>query len=68
MKVIYKVQQEYRSDIFGFGEIIHEQLPKTWKEMDDTWENEFSKLKFTVQSKVMIDNSARTSRSIRIGD
>lgn len=68
LKVIYKVQQEYRSDIFGFGEIIHEQLPKTWKEMDDTWENEFSKLKFTVQSKVMIDNSARTSRSIRIGD
>lgn len=68
LAVIQKVQREYHSDIFGFGEVIYEHMPKLWKNVEDHWENEFSKLVVTVQSKVVIDSSGKTSRSIRVGD
>ncbi|WP_379158508.1 Ger(x)C family spore germination protein [Paenibacillus sp. sgz5001063] len=66
--VIRKMQQEYHADIFGYGEIIHEHLPKVWTKLRDQWDNEFAKLDISVESKVRIENSAKTSRSIKLGD
>ncbi|OKP99934.1 Ger(x)C family spore germination protein [Paenibacillus sp. P46E] len=66
--VIRKVQQEYHADIFGYGEIIHEHQPKVWAKLRDNWDNEFAKLDISVDSKVIIENTAKTSRSIKLGD
>lgn len=64
--VIHKVQQEYHADIFGFGEIIHENMPRTWKKVEKDWDQEFRNLEIVVDAKVVIENSAQTSRSIKI--
>jgi spore germination protein KC len=66
LSVIKKVQQDYHSDIFGFGEIIFENMPKTWTELDKDWEREFSDLEVVVNSTVIIESSAQNSRSIQI--
>lgn len=66
LSVIHKVQQEYHADIFGFGESIHENMPKSWKKLKDNWGQEFTNLDVVVTSKVIIDSSAQTSRSIKI--
>ncbi|MNC45161.1 Spore germination protein B3 precursor [compost metagenome] len=66
LSVIKKVQQEYHSDIFGFGEIIFENMPKTWTKLDKDWEREFSSLDVVVNSTVIIESSAQNSRSIQI--
>lgn len=45
---IKTVQEEYQSDIFGFGEVIHRANPKAWKRLEQNWDQEFAKLDVTV--------------------
>ena len=65
--VIQKMQQQYKTDIFGFGEYIHENKPKLWEEIKDEWNEMFTELPITVSSEIIIESTAKTSRSIRIG-
>ncbi len=37
---LVKAQQEYRSDVFGFGEAVHRKYPGVWKEIKDNWGEE----------------------------
>ncbi|WP_409978343.1 Ger(x)C family spore germination protein [Anoxybacteroides tepidamans] len=54
-KAIQRVQQE-KSDIFGFGEVIHRSYPDEWKQMKKTWnERYFPRL----QVKVKVDAFVR---------
>lgn len=66
LSVIQKVQQEYHADIFGFGELIHEKMPRTWNKIEKDWNQKFIDIEVVVTSKVIIDSSAKTSRSIKI--
>lgn len=51
---IDKVQNEYQSDILGFGEAIHRSLPKEWRELEPKWEEEFpnTTVKIIIDSKI----------------
>ncbi|MDQ1003412.1 spore germination protein KC [Neobacillus niacini] len=51
---IKTVQEEYQSDIFGFGEVIHRADPKAWKRLQKNWDQEFAKLEVTVNVKAEI--------------
>ncbi|MBT2700864.1 Ger(x)C family spore germination protein [Bacillus sp. ISL-40] len=51
---IKKVQEDYQSDIFGFGEVIHRADPKAWKRLQQNWDQEFAKLEVTVNVKAEI--------------
>jgi spore germination protein KC len=42
-------QEEYQSDIFGFGEAIHRADPKGWKRFEPNWDQEFANLEVTVK-------------------
>lgn len=66
LSVIHRVQKEYHTDIFGFGEHLHEKLPRTWSKIEKSWKQEFTDVDVVVNSKVKIENSAQTSRSIKI--
>jgi len=35
--VIKKCQKEYKSDIFGFGSVLHKKNPGYWQKMKDDW-------------------------------
>ncbi|MBK1811469.1 Ger(x)C family spore germination protein [Clostridium sp. YIM B02505] len=65
---IRKVQEEYGSDIFGFGTKVHEDMPKAWKKLSTSWSDRFKELPISVTSKVKIKNSATTSKPLEIGD
>lgn len=39
--VIKKVQQEFKGDIFGFGEQMHEQNPDVWANVRDNWNDAY---------------------------
>lgn len=68
LSVIQKVQKEYHADIFGFGEVVHEYMPKHWAQIKERWDEEFTNLDVKVSSKVVIESSAKTSRAIKVGD
>jgi len=52
--VIRKVQQEYETDIFGFGEVLHKGHPSQWKKVQDNWNEVFShaEVKVEVETKI----------------
>ncbi|MFC0272049.1 Ger(x)C family spore germination protein [Metabacillus herbersteinensis] len=52
--VIKKVQEDYQSDIFGFGEVIHRTDPKAWKRIETNWDQEFESLEVSVKVKAKI--------------
>lgn len=56
--VIKKVQTEYGSDIFGFGEMVREQNPALWKTLEDKWDEIFPSLEVNVECKINIVNTA----------
>ncbi len=56
--VIKKVQTEYRSDIFGFGDMIHKKNHKLWAQISGNWDEIFPSLEISVNAKVNIVNSA----------
>lgn len=45
LSVIHRVQKDYHADIFGFGELLHEQMPQTWKKIEKDWERNSLKWK-----------------------
>jgi spore germination protein KC len=53
-RAIKTVQEEYQSDIFGFGEVIHRADPKAWKRLEQNWDQEFAKLDVTVNVEAKI--------------
>ncbi|WHY55580.1 Ger(x)C family spore germination protein [Peribacillus simplex] len=47
--------QKNKSDIFGFGEIMHENHPKEWKKIEKNWDDvSFPKLEVDVQAETFI--------------
>ncbi len=56
--MIKQVQTEIKSDIFGFGHIIHQRDLKLWRQIKNDWEQRFETLPVSVTCKVNIKNSA----------
>lgn len=47
--------QKNKSDIFGFGELMHESHPKEWKKIEKNWDDDaFPKLEVDVQVETFI--------------
>lgn len=55
--VIQKVQSEYDSDIFGFGELIYKKNNSLWKQLEGTWDELFSSLEVEVHADIHIVNT-----------
>ncbi|SES10940.1 Ger(x)C family spore germination protein [Psychrobacillus sp. OK032] len=53
---IKTVQNDFNSDVFGFGATIYQQDPKEWKKIQDNWEEEFPNLKVNVDVNVKIEH------------
>lgn len=56
--VIKKVQSEYGSDIFGFGNMIYKKDLKVWKQLSENWEEHFRSLEVEVDSEIQIVSTA----------
>ena len=64
VRVIHKVQSEYDSDIFGFGQLIYQEMPDVWEQYKDNWDDEFKDLTLQVSSEIMIRNAAHSTKSL----
>jgi len=58
---IQKAQQQFESDIFGFGIYMHSQHPQEWKEIKYKWDNLFVKAKINVkvETTILTEGSAK---------
>lgn len=63
---IRKVQEEYKSDIFGFGEAIHRSNPEMWNLLKKDWDDrEFPDLKVHTEVDVKIRRLGTTTQPPR---
>lgn len=61
--LIKKVQADFGSDIFGFGNELYQKDFKLWKQLRENWETDFPKLEVTVESRIHIMGSSTTLKS-----
>jgi spore germination protein KC len=66
-RVIKKVQNEYGSDIFGFGRIVQDERPGVWRKMEKDWEEIYKDLDVKVKAEIKIKNSSLLLKPIKIG-
>ncbi|MDD9267065.1 Ger(x)C family spore germination protein [Paenibacillus sp. GCM10023248] len=63
-QLIDKVQKEYKTDIFGFGEVVHRKYPKQWKNLEKDWSHTFSQLQVSVKVDIHCKEPGQTTSSI----
>lgn len=68
VNLVKKVQNDYDSDIFGFGETIRKELPNEWRKMSKDWDNLFKQVDVEVEAEVKIKNTGLSSKPIKVGD
>ncbi|MWC27163.1 Ger(x)C family spore germination protein [Paenibacillus sp. MMS18-CY102] len=64
-QAIATVQNKYKVDIFGFGEVMHREQPKYWKAVRDDWDAQFQKLAYRVNVDIRIRYLGTQSNSFR---
>ncbi|PEJ56308.1 hypothetical protein CN692_18410 [Bacillus sp. AFS002410] len=61
-----KHAQKYKSDVFGFGDIVHTSNPKKWKEIEKNWPEEFSKAKVNVKVTFIIKRTGLLGNPVNL--
>lgn len=61
---LLKVQKEYQSDVFGFGQHVHRKYPKEWRNMRDNWDQLFSQADIEVQVQAKVTKTGKSSYSV----
>lgn len=58
----FKKAREYKSDIFGFGELIHQKHPKQWKDLEKTWDEHLQEVEVEVLVKAKLHQSGKINK------
>jgi len=62
---IDRVQKQYKVDIFGFGESVHQQCPYQWKSLKHRWSSIFPTIDVSVKVKLRCQDIGQTNSAIR---
>lgn len=65
IRVVQKMQNEFNTDIFGFGQIVYRDMPDVWKQYKEDWDNGFKNMQFSVACKIKIRNSGQGGKSLK---
>jgi spore germination protein KC len=67
-QLITKVQKEYGTDVFGFGEAVHRKYPYKWKQMKKDWDRQFSEADISVTAQITIQRVGLTGPPLQLKD
>lgn len=62
---IKKVQEDFGSDIYGFGDRLNQTNPKKFKEVKDSWDEEFARADLDVQVNITLLRGGFRSKSYK---
>ncbi|WP_336789488.1 Ger(x)C family spore germination protein [Paenibacillus sp. MMO-177] len=62
-KTIHQVQEKYKVDIFGFGEVVHRAKPAYWKGVEDKWDTVFQSMPVKVDVVLNIRQTGTVNNS-----
>ena len=65
-KVVKKVQNKYKADIFGFGNLIYKNNPKTWEKLEKEWNSKyFPNLNVKIKTDLKITATGSLEKTIK---
>lgn len=65
-KVVKKVQNKYKADIFGFGNLIYKNNPKTWEKLETEWNSKyFPNLNVKIKTDLKITATGSLEKTIK---
>ncbi|WFD09643.1 Ger(x)C family spore germination protein [Tepidibacter hydrothermalis] len=64
-QAVKKAQNDFKSDIFGFGEAIHRADPKAWKKLKKDWGKEFEDLTVNIHVTAKIRRKGTITKSLQ---
>ncbi|MBE3581238.1 MAG: Ger(x)C family spore germination protein [Thermoanaerobacteraceae bacterium] len=59
-----KAQKELKVDMFGFGEVLHREQPKLWRQVQDNWNEIFAGVEVRVESQMEVRRVGMTYASV----
>lgn len=62
-----KAQEEYKVDVFGFGEVVHHRLPREWQDIKGDWSDIFPDVQVNIQVKSLIEHTLTTGNAPKPG-
>lgn len=65
--IVAKVQREFGTDIFGFGEEVRRKYPKQWRTLRSEWDKHFLDVSVEVTAKVTIVHNSLASNVLHVG-
>ncbi|MEW8958124.1 Spore germination protein B3 [Moorella humiferrea] len=63
LAAIRKAQQEFQADIFGFGETLHRSNVRYWRQVQDHWNEEFSRAQIQVKINLHLSRLGMTNKT-----
>ncbi|WP_256217534.1 Ger(x)C family spore germination protein [Paenibacillus sp. OV219] len=64
LRTIKKAQTQWKSDIFGFGLLVHQYHYGTWKKVRQDWDTIFSKADITVHTEIHLRRAGMIGSSV----
>ncbi|CAM3392481.1 Ger(x)C family spore germination protein [Paenibacillus lupini] len=64
VKLIQKAQKQYKVDILGLGELVHQKYPHEWKSLQKNWNDTFSKMTITAEVHLRYHDPGQTNASM----
>lgn len=61
---IKMVQDDFKVDIFGFGEAVHKKHPKQWESLKENWDTIFSRSNINVTADIKINQIGKDGPSL----
>ena len=61
----YLVQKKYKTDVFGYGKIIHKKYPQKWKNIKNNWDEIFKDLKIETNIDINIEDQGALIQTIK---
>ena len=68
-KLILKIKNDYKSDIFGFGNLIYKNYPKKWRKIEKDWNDKYFKnFKINIHTSVEIISTGSLTQTLEEGE
>lgn len=61
----YLVQKKYKTDVLGYGKIIHKKYPEKWKNIKNNWDEMFENLKIETELNIKIEEQGSLIETIK---
>lgn len=63
-----KAQKEWGVDIFKFGDAVHREFPKEWKELKKRWDDEFPLVEVKVKVEAQLRRVGMSTKPKKVGE